>query len=38
MRNSITLRLFLVYDLSTADRDACLAELSALSGTTLAIA
>jgi NADPH2:quinone reductase len=30
MRNSITLRLFLVYDLSTADRDACLAELNAL--------
>ena len=28
MRNSITLRLFLVYDLSTADRDACLAELN----------
>ena len=30
MRNSITLRLFLVYDLSAADRDACLAELGAL--------
>ncbi len=30
MRNSITLRLFLVYDLSVADRDACLAELGAL--------
>src|SRR5215472_17412378 len=30
MRNSITLRLFLVYDLSAADRDACLAELSVL--------
>ena len=30
MRNSITLRLFLVYDLSTADRDACVAELNAL--------
>src|SRR5260370_17419622 len=30
MRNSIRLRLFLVYDLSAADRDACLAELSAL--------
>jgi len=30
MRNSITLRLFLVYDLSVADRDACLAELDAL--------
>jgi hypothetical protein len=30
MRNSITLRLFLVYDLSAADRVACLAELSAL--------
>ncbi len=30
MRNSITLQLFLVYDLSAADRDACLAELSAL--------
>ena len=30
MRNSITLRLFLVYNLSAADRDACLAELSAL--------
>ena len=30
MRNSITLRLFLVYDLSAADRDACLAELNAL--------
>jgi NADPH:quinone reductase len=30
MRNSITLRLFLVYDLSTADRDACLAEFGAL--------
>ena len=29
MRNSITLRLFLVYDLSAADRDACLAELGA---------
>ena len=28
MRNSITLRLFLVHDLSTADRDACLAELN----------
>ncbi len=30
MRNSITLRLFLVYDLSPADRGACLAELTAL--------
>ncbi len=30
MRNSITLRLFLVYDLSAADRDACLAELGVL--------
>jgi NADPH2:quinone reductase len=30
MRNSITLRPFLVYDLSAADRDACLAELNAL--------
>jgi NADPH2:quinone reductase len=30
MRNSITLRLFLIYDLTAADRDACLAELSAL--------
>ena len=30
MRNSITLRLFLVYDLSAADRDSCLAELSVL--------
>ncbi len=30
MRNSITLRLFLVCDLSAADRDACLAELSVL--------
>jgi NADPH2:quinone reductase len=30
MRNSITLRLFLVYDVSAADRDACLAELGAL--------
>jgi NADPH2:quinone reductase len=30
MRNSITLRLFLVYDLSVADRDACLIELGAL--------
>ena len=30
MRNSITLRLFLVYDLSVADREACLAELGAL--------
>jgi NADPH2:quinone reductase len=30
MRNSITLRLFLVYDLSAADRDACLAELNGL--------
>jgi NADPH2:quinone reductase len=30
MRNSITLRLFLVYDLTPVDRDACLAELSAL--------
>jgi NADPH2:quinone reductase len=30
MRNSITLRLFLVYDLSVSDRDACLAELGAL--------
>ena len=30
MRNSITLRLFLVYDLSAADREACLSELSAL--------
>ena len=30
MRNSITLRLFLVYDLGAVDRDACLAELSAL--------
>ena len=30
MRNSITLRLFLVYDLGTADREACLAELGAL--------
>ncbi len=29
MRNSITLRLFLVYDLTAADRDACLAELNA---------
>ena len=27
MRNSIALRLFLVYDLSPADRHACLAEL-----------
>jgi len=30
MRNSVTLRLFLVYDLSTADREACLAELATL--------
>lgn len=30
MRNSITLRLFLVYDLTAVDRDACLSELSAL--------
>jgi NADPH:quinone reductase len=30
MRNSITLRLFIVYDLSASDRDACLAELGAL--------
>jgi NADPH2:quinone reductase len=30
MRNSITLRLFLVYDLAAADRAACLAELGAL--------
>lgn len=30
MRNSITLRLFLVYDLGAADREACLAELAAL--------
>ena len=30
MRNSITLRLFLVYDLSAADREASLTELSAL--------
>jgi NADPH2:quinone reductase len=30
MRNSITLKLFLVYDLNPADRDACLAELSML--------
>ena len=30
MRNSITLRLFLVYDLSAADREASLAELGAL--------
>lgn len=30
MRNSITLRLFLVYDLSVADRDACLIELGVL--------
>jgi NADPH2:quinone reductase len=30
MRNSITLRLFLVYDLNAADRNACLAELAAL--------
>ena len=30
MRNSITLRLFLVYDLSPADRAVCLAELSML--------
>src|SRR3974390_2506213 len=30
MRNSIILRLFLVYDLSAADREACLSELSAL--------
>ena len=30
MRNSITLRLFLVYDLSAADREACLAELGTL--------
>jgi hypothetical protein len=30
MRNSVTLRLFLVYDLSASDRDACLAELGAL--------
>jgi len=30
MRNSITLKLFLVYDLTPADRDACLAELGAL--------
>jgi NADPH:quinone reductase len=30
MRNSITLRLFLVYDLSAANRDGCLAELGAL--------
>ena len=30
MRNSITLRLFLVYDLSIADRDASLTELGAL--------
>ena len=29
MRNSITLRLFLVYDLTAADRDACLSELNA---------
>ena len=47
MRNSITLRFFLVYDLSTADRSACLAELNGLlqsnrlihhGGSTLAIA
>jgi NADPH2:quinone reductase len=30
MRNSITLRLFLVYDLSAADREACLTELGVL--------
>ena len=30
MRNSITLRLFLVYDLTASDRDACLAEFGAL--------
>jgi hypothetical protein len=30
MRNSITLRLFLVCDLSAADRDVCLAELPAI--------
>ena len=30
MRNSITLRLFLVYDLSAADREASLTELGAL--------
>jgi NADPH2:quinone reductase len=30
MRNSTTLKLFLVYDLAPADRDACLAELSVL--------
>ena len=30
MRNSITLRLFLVYDLIAADREACVAELGAL--------
>ena len=30
MRNSITLRLFLVYDLNAADREACLAELGTL--------
>jgi NADPH:quinone reductase len=30
MRNSITVRLFLIYDLRAADRDACLAELNAL--------
>jgi NADPH:quinone reductase len=30
MRNSITLRFFLIYDLSAADRDACLAELGTL--------
>jgi NADPH2:quinone reductase len=30
MRNSITLRLFQVYDLSAADRETCLAELGTL--------
>jgi NADPH2:quinone reductase len=30
MRNSITFRLFLVYDLCVGDRDACLIELGAL--------
>jgi len=30
MRNSITLKLFLVYDLSPPDREACLAELGVL--------
>jgi len=30
MRNSITLKLFLVYELSVADRDACLRELGVL--------